>query len=353
LNWLFHTNITMENTLTKKNATLSKVIFGTSALGNLYSELDDSTKCKIVEECFLHSTAPVVFDSAGKYGAGLALESIGKSLKALNVPKDKVIISNKLGWLRTELKTPEPTFEPGVWRNLKFDAIQRISYDGIIQCFEQGNDLLNGYLPKLVSIHDPDEYLALARTEKERLGFYEDILEAYEALMDLKKQYDITVGVGAKNWRIIEEISNGVKLDWVMIANSMTIKSHPAPLLQFMDKLSQDGVAIVNSAVFHGGFLTGGEYFDYQFVSKREKAGQSLIKWREDFNKICKAHNISPAAACVQFALSAPGVQSIALNTSNPERVKANLTLANSYIPAEFWSEMKDAKLIEDYYNYI
>jgi len=102
---------------------LPKVIFGTSGLGNLYIALSDDVKCAIVAECIRYSPKPAVFDSAGKYGAGLALESLGKSLAQLNVNPPDVMISNKLGWFRTALKTPESTFEPGVWRDLKYDKL--------------------------------------------------------------------------------------------------------------------------------------------------------------------------------------------------------------------------------------
>ena len=54
------------------------IIFGTSALGNLYAALEDKTKLEIVQQAFEHVPAPVVFDSAGKYGAGLALEKLGQ-----------------------------------------------------------------------------------------------------------------------------------------------------------------------------------------------------------------------------------------------------------------------------------
>jgi D-threo-aldose 1-dehydrogenase len=74
------------------------------------------------------------------------------------------------------------------------------------------------------------------------------------------------VGVGAKHWKIIQRIANDVSLDWVMIANSMTIKGHPQELLDFMMELDAKGVTIINSAVFHSGFLLGGDYFDYKLT---------------------------------------------------------------------------------------
>lgn len=332
---------------------LPKVIFGTSALGNLYTALPIEAKKEIVANCVKYSQNPVVFDSAGKYGAGLALESLGQCLEALNVEPSNVIISNKLGWCRTPLLTEEPTFEPGVWRDLKFDAVQKISYEGILECFEEGNKLLGKYKPQFISIHDPDEYLALAKTPEQEEKLYADVLEAYKALVALKDNNDVQIGVGAKSWKIIERIYKDIKLDWVMFANSMTIRKHPEDLLNFMERLKADGVKIINSAVFHAGFLTGGDYYDYRLIEPDTEENKAIFKWRDDFFALCSEFGIKPAAACVQFALSAPGVVSIALNTTNPKRVEENVKLANEEIPAAFWIAMKEKGLISNQYKYL
>lgn len=326
---------------------LPPIIFGTSGLGNLFVAVDENAKCEIIKEYVGLSKGPVVFDSAGKYGAGLALEVLGKCLRRLNVPPEKVIISNKLGWVRTELKTEEPTFEPGVWKDLQYDAVQKISYDGIMECFEQGNELLGGYVPQLVSVHDPDEYVDAATDEKQAQERYEDILDAYEALYDLKRQGKVkAIGVGAKDWKIIRRIAGDVSLDWVMIANSMTVKSHPEELLRFIAELNEKGVTIINSAVFHSGFLTGGNYFDYKLIEPGTEENDALFRWREEFFAVCEAFGVKPAAACVQFALLVPGVSSIALNTTDVRRVKENLALAEVEIPAVFWEALKEKGLI-------
>ena len=327
---------------------LPPVIFGTSGLGNLFVALEEEEKLNIVSECVRLSKGKVVFDSAGKYGAGLALETLGKCLKQLNVEPENVVISNKLGWVRTELKTKEATFEPGVWKNLKHDAVQKISYDGIMECFEQGNELLNGYVPQMVSVHDPDEYMTAAKGFADSEKLYDDILDAYEALYDLKKQGKVQfIGVGAKNWKIIKRIAADVELDWIMIANSMTIKSHPQELLDFITEMEDKGVYVINSAVFHSGFLVGSDYFDYRLIKKDDSQNDALFKWREHFFETCNQFNVKPAEACVQFALNVPGVKSIALNTSHASRVKENIDMGNTIVPVEFWNEMKAEKLIE------
>lgn len=334
---------------------LPPVIFGTSALGNLYRALDNETKTGIVSECLKHIPAPVVFDTAGKYGAGLALEKLGEILDYLGTDPDNVIISNKLAWFRTPLLTPQPTFEQGVWMDIRNDARQNISYEGILECWEQGNKLLGGkFRPKMVSVHDPDEYLAAANDDEDYRNRFNNIIEAYKALSEMKLKGEVSaVGVGAKNWRTIQLITGEIDLDWVMFANSMTIYRHPRELLEFMDSLHLQGIAIINSAVFHGGFLTGGSFFDYVPLKPDSAGDRAKYKWRQEFFAICKKHDVTPADACVRFAMTPPGVVSISLNTSNPSRVKNNVMSAESIIPECFWKEMINSGLIDNNYPYL
>lgn len=326
---------------------LPNVIFGTSCLGNLYQVMDENIKQQLVEQCFEHMGRPVFFDSAGKYGAGLALESLGKSLKNAGVNPKDVIISNKLGWVQTPLTTPEPTFEPGVWKGLKNDAVQRISYDGIIECYHQGNELLGDYNSALVSVHDPDEYLAAAADEQDEASRYADILEAYRALFDLKQQGLVeSVGIGAKNWRVIERISKDVNLDWAMVANSMTIHSHPKELIAFMQHLEAQNIAVINSAVFNGGFLTGSDFYNYRELDR--VADKALYDWRDKFYSICAEFSIKPAEAAVAFAQKIPGVKSIALSTTKPQNVATNVNMAKAVLLNAFWEKLVVEGLIDE-----
>lgn len=332
---------------------LPPVIFGTSGLGNLYEAVPYETKLEIIRQCVQHAPARPMFDTAGKYGAGLALSVLGNCLKDLNVPKNAVIISNKLGWYQTELLTPEPTFEKGIWKDLKNDAVQRISYNGILECFQQGNKLLGDYSAQMASIHDPDEYLAAATSNEDDAKRYNDILEGYFALKELKAQGKIiSFGVGAKNWRSIERISKDVKLDWVMIANSLSVKSHPKELLDFVKQLHQQGTVVINSAVFNGGFLVGRDHYNYVLVDKNTDDGKALYEWRDRFFALCDDFRLKPAEACFNFGLNIPGVQSVALSTGDPKKVKLNIDMATRAITIEFWKAMKDKGLLEAHFDF-
>ncbi len=331
-----------------------RVIFGTGTLGNLFVALAEETKLEISREWF-NSANEVVVDTAGKYGAGLALEVIGNNLRALNADPEKVIISNKLGWKRVPLTSDEPTFEPGAWVGLEHDAVQCISYDGILECWEQGNELLGeGFTSQFLSVHDPDEYLAAATSKEDRARRMDDILGAYKALEELRGQGKCqAIGVGSKDWRAIAEIDDKVKLDWVMLANSLTIYRHPQTLLDFVENLNRRNIPVFNSAVFHAGYMVGGKSFDYRELDPANADDQKIANYRDRFFALCEKHSVKPAQACVEFALSPPGVVSIALSSSRPERVSSNVELANTQLPKAFWQEAKELGLMDKDYPFL
>ena len=339
----------------KTGLVVPTIIYGTSFMGNLYHELPEEVKLQIMHQWFAVSESTPMIDTAGKYGAGLALEVIGEGLKKLGVKKDEIIISNKLGWYRVPLTTDEPTFEPGAWVNLKYDAVQKISYSGILECWEQGCELLGGYYkPQVVTVHDPDEYLLAATDATDRTKRFNDILEAYKALFELKEKGEVkAVGIGAKDWLIIKELYDHVKFDWVMFANKLTVYHHPPEIIKFIERIHSDGVGIINSAIFNAGFLTGGEYFDYRKIDLDSVDDQKLLTWRKSFFALCNKYKVAPGDACLKFALAMPQVNAVALNPSKPERISRNVEVLETKLPSGFWKEMKELKIIDEHFNYL
>ncbi|WP_339923521.1 aldo/keto reductase [uncultured Cyclobacterium sp.] len=323
------------------------IIFGSSALGNLFQAYSKAEKKAILKEAFSKTSPYTVFDTAGKYGAGLALEVLGEFLEEEGIPQEKVIITNKLGWTRIPLTTPEPLFEPNIWKGIKHDAVQKISYNGVLECFEKDNLLLKGHVPQLISLHDPDEFLDKAKTEEEREGLWEELLGAISAMSELKESGMVKgIGVGAKDWKIIKEIYNQVPLDYVMVANSHSLIHHPPELMDFLELLRKDNVGVIIAAVFQSGFLTGEDFFDYKKLDIADPKDQKKIQWRSLFFEVCKRHDVAPFHACIQFSLAVPGVTSIALSVNKPELVEKNILASETSLPQEFWQELKDKSLI-------
>ena len=337
----------MSTTTTSVQSTqFPTVIFGTSTLGNLFAAIPHADKLAVVKAIF-ETNQNIMFDSAGKYGAGLALEELGLCLDELNIPPENVTISNKLAWKRSKTlaEGEEPTFEPGAWVGLKHDAIQVISYQGMMDCYEEGNALLGKYHAQLVSVHDPDEYLNAAADATDLAHRRHNVLEAYRALGDLKKEGKVqSIGVGAKDIAAIDWIADHVQLDWAMLACSITCYTHAQAAQDVLIKLGKQGVDVINSAVFNAGFLIGGKFFDYRELTRA--ADPDMFAWRDRFHGLCSEFGVKPTAACVQFGFLFPQIKSIALSTSKPSRVVGNVQLITTEVPKEFWVQMKKAGLI-------
>ena len=315
---------------------LSSIIFGTSCFGNLYKSIPMETKVAIAAEWFKAFEHPVI-DSAGKYGAGLSLECIGKALKALGKKNGDLTISVKLGWRRSRRLNPgeEPTFEPGAWAGLEYDAVQDISYDGIMRCHAEAKELLGGFPINLVSVHDPDEYLAA----KDAKNAKADILGAYKALFELKARGEAeSVGIGSKDWRVIEMLwRDGVKFDWVMFACQPTLLVHPPELISFVNELKTAGVTLIDSAVFNGGFLIGSDMLDYRKADPKKDA--AAFAFRSCYLELCSRYGLDPAAPAVEYAYRL-GFDAVALNTASPHRILKNAAYANAKAPEAFWREL-------------
>lgn len=338
----------------KTNLDLPRLVFGATTLGNLFVAPSESQKRALIESWFEHAVKPVVIDTAGKYGAGLSLEVIGRVLKDLQVDPADVIISNKLAWRRIPLTASEPTFEPGVWIDLQHDAVQDISYDGILRCHEDGCRLLGDYTPQLLSIHDPDEYLAAAESGSDRCKRLDDIVGACQALTELKDAGQIAgVGVGIKDWQVLQELERLVDLDWVMIANSFSIMNHPAELVEFITSLASRHIGVINSAVTHGGFLVGGDHYNYRRVDSGDAEDAKRLRFREQLNIVCDRHNVSIFDVAAAFGGSHPGVHSLALSSSRPERTESLIQAATQTLPSELWFDLRSSSLIQNDYSFV
>merc|ERR1712007_288332 len=106
-----------------------------------------------------------------------------------------------------------------------------------------------------------------------------------------------------------------------MFACTITPYTHTEFSKGLLRKLGNQGVHVINSAVFHSGFLVGGDNFDYGKIDPGSEDGKSKLKWRESFNDLCAEYNVEPRTVCVQFSFLFPEIKSVALNTSNASRV--------------------------------
>ena len=160
---------------------------------------------------------------------------------------------------------------------------------------------------------------------------------AYKSLFELRDDQEgvESVGIGAKDWRVIKELwDRGVRFDWTMFACAPTLLVHPPELLDFVKRLKDAGVTLIDSAVFNGGFLMGSNMLDYREADPERDA--AAFAFRDRYLALCREWGLDPAAAAVEYAFRL-GFDAVALNTSNPKRVVQNARYGDHRSPEEFW----------------
>ncbi|MDP6897178.1 MAG: aldo/keto reductase, partial [Rhodospirillales bacterium] len=61
---------------------------------------------------------------------------------------------------------------------------------------------------------------------------------------------------------------------------------------------------------------------------------------------VCARHGVSLASAALQFPLAHPVVRAVIPGADTPVRVRENIVNIKAEIPADFWQDLKDEKLL-------
>lgn len=102
------------------------------------------------------------------------------------------------------------------------------------------------------------------------------------------------------------------------------------------------------TVLFNGGFLAGIDFYNYRQVSAA--LNPELYHWRSRMYVICERFDIAPEVVCVAFGRNAPGVKSVALNTTDVSRVRQNIEMVRFNVPKELWFRMVAEGLIDSAY---
>jgi D-threo-aldose 1-dehydrogenase len=280
------------------------IVFGTAALGNVPRVIPEQRKLEICGEWFEHLKPPVFIDATYGHGDGLALEVLGRMLRRLDVESDEAII------------------------HLTLD-VDHIQDDWEKSCRLLGSE----YRPKLVSICGTNE-------------------SACRAACQLKTaRLVLGVGIATRDFAALSSLAPPP--DWMILTGGFTPMRHSAAMLDSMADLAARQIPILVSGVFDGGFLVGSNRLDGRLLITDNPADRSLLTWRTSFVALCHGHGIAPAHACIQFALSAPNIIAVMVNSSHPDRIAENAVCAQRPVPDIFWTSMKEEGLLAADYPYL
>ncbi|HDR4252251.1 TPA: aldo/keto reductase [Bacillus anthracis] len=315
--------------------------FGTAPLGNMYRNIPEEEAIATVDAAWDNGVR--YFDTAPLYGSGLAEIRLGEALSKRN--RDEYFLSTKVGRIISDELEDPSTRDLGKKGGLfefgrKNKIINDYSADATLRSIEDSLKCLKTDRLDFVYIHDVaqdfygDEWIS--QFEIARTG-------AFRALTQLRDEGVIKGwGLGVNKVEAIELMLDleEAKPNVSLLAGRYSLLDHERALERVMPAAVKNNMDIVVGGPYSSGVLAGGTHFEYQ------KASPEIIAKVNKMKNLADRHGISIKAAALQFALANPAVAAVIPGASKPERIAEDQAALKTVIPAAFWEEMREQKLV-------
>ncbi|MGN4716649.1 aldo/keto reductase [Bacillus cereus group sp. MYBK226-2] len=315
--------------------------FGTAPLGNMYRNIPEEEAIATVDAAWDNGVR--YFDTAPLYGSGLAEIRLGEALSKRN--RDEYFLSTKVGRIISDELEDPSTRDLGEKGGLfefgrKNKIINDYSADATLRSIEDSLKRLKTDRLDFVYIHDVaqdfygDEWIS--QFEIARTG-------AFRALTQLRDEGVIKGwGLGVNKVEAIELMLDleEAKPNVSLLAGRYSLLDHERALERVMPAAVKTNMDIVVGGPYSSGVLAGGAHFEHQ------KASPEIIEKVNKMKNLADCHGISIKAAALQFSLANPAVAAVIPGASKPERIAEDQDALKTVIPAAFWEEMREQKLV-------
>lgn len=329
---------TKKRKLGRTGVDLTQFGYGAAPLGELFVRVTEEESTATMQA--LWDNGVRCFDTAPLYGFGLSEHRVGSFL--FQKPRHEFVISTKVGRI---LKAPEDKvhFKPPIFLGgLPFDHHFDYTYDGIMRSFEDSLQRLRLTTIDLLVIHD----LELCH-HGEGLPAYMDQLSGggWRALENLRSTGDIrAIGAGINERGAMPRFLQRFDIEFFVLSWPYTLLEQDA--LDELPLCQERNVGIILATVFSSGILVtgpvGGAKYHY------EDAPAEIIERVFRIQQVCNRHDVSMAAAALQFPLAHPCVASVIPGSLHPRQVEQNLDCFREQIPADLWAELKSEGLVRE-----
>ena len=305
---------------------LTRLSLGTAPLAGLFKSVDISESDQLINTAL--DSGMNYFDTAPLYGHGLAEERLGRILSKASKP---YVLQTKVGrvlnWV--EKADPVPWFPDA---DPHIQPIFDYSAEGIKRSFNESLDRMGVDHIDIALMHDAENHIPQA------------INEAYPVLADLKRQGIIkAIGIGINFCDVAIEIMKNVDLDIALLAGRYTLLDQSAQN-KLLPYALERKVDITIGGVFNSGVLADpkpGATFEYL------PASDEIIAKAQAIGAFLKNLGIPLTAAALQFPLRHPAVTSVLTGSRNSKELLSNIADFDLELPADIWSQLEDANLIE------
>jgi D-threo-aldose 1-dehydrogenase len=281
-----------------------------------------------------------LFDTSPFYGIGLSEHRMGSVLQ--EKPAHDFVLSTKVGrYLVPE--APEKVDHRTFQGTLNMRLVLDYSYDGVLRAVDQSLQRLGLDRVDVLHIHDIDIWSHGSREAYEK-RFAEAMDGAYRAVHRLRAQGVVgAIGIGVNEIEPCLRAASAGDFDCFMLAGRYTLLNQDA-LGELLPLMERKGMRMLIAAPYNSGILaTGavpGARYAYQPASPEIMARVAAIE------AVGRRHFVPLQAAALQFPLGHPAVAAVVPGAVSAREVEHNVALMRHAIPAAFWAELKDQKLL-------
>ena len=309
--------------------------FGSAPLGNYLRPLSEEECDQTLSAAW--NSGVRYFDTAPLYGLGLSEMRVGRLLAKR--PRQDFIVSTKVGRLLLPcakeevnglffVETPQVRF------------VYDYSYDGIMRSYEESLKRLGLDRVDILYVHDVCALVHGGREASE--ARIRELIDTggWRALTELRDSGAVlAIGAGVNEWEPCARLLELVDPDLFLLAGRYTLLEQ-VPLDTLFPECARRGVGIVVGGPYNSGILAGGTTWNYA------AAPADMVARAEALKAVCRAHGVTLPAAALQFVLAHPLVTSVIPGGQTVRETKQNAAVLDERIPAAFWRELKERKLL-------
>ena len=330
-------NPTKTGKLGRTEVELTQFGFGTASLGDIFALVSEEEAQATLQTLWDHGIR--YFDTAPLYGWGLSEHRVGNFL--YQKPRDEFVLSTKVGRILRAPAIKEGFKAPWFKGGLPYDHVFDYSYDGIMRSYEDSLQRLRLNRIDLLAIHDLE-----ALHHGEGLQVFRDQLSSggWRALEELRSTGEVrAIGAGINEIGVISWFLEYFDLDFFILARHYTLLEQEA-LDEALPLCRERDIGIILASVFNSGILVTGTSEDAKYVY--EIAPPEIIEKVKQLERVCHRHNVSLAAAAIQFPLAHPCVTTVIPGALHPREVEEDLGYFQEEIPSALWAELKAEGLL-------
>jgi D-threo-aldose 1-dehydrogenase len=309
-------------------------------LGNEFAVITEKDAYATLEGAW--SAGVRYYDTSPWYGLGLCERRFGNFLHTKD--RSDYVLSSKVGKLLKASRqnnakeyfpfTPSPN-------NIVFDY----TADGVKRSVEDSLQRLGLDALDIVFVHDlsPDNLLLPSPWEEQfeiaRKG-------AFPALTRMRGEGIIKGwGLGVNRPEPIMKLLDVADPDVCLLASQYSLIDHENALHHVFPAARAKGVSFVVGSSLNAGFISGSQRYNYG--KENYKIPLPIIEKREMLRDVAGRHGVDLRTAALQFSATPDVASALVVGAASEQQIVADYSSMQIKIPAEFWAELKERKLIE------